>query len=93
MCDLGFDMGSEMTILEVLNGSTNYLKDHRVENPRLNAELLLARSLNLSRERLYMRLHDQVEERGKEEPRTTASHSCFLRCSIASLMRCTRVTE
>jgi release factor glutamine methyltransferase len=66
MCDLGFDMGSEMTILEVLNGSTNYLKDHRVENPRLNAELLLARSLNLSRERLYMRLDDQVEERGKE---------------------------
>jgi len=55
-----------MTILEVLNGSTNYLKDHRVEDPRLNAELLLARSLNLSREGLYMRLHDQVEEQDKE---------------------------
>lgn len=54
-----------MTILEVLNRSTDNLKDHRVENPRLNAELLLARSLNLSREGLYMRLHDRVEERDK----------------------------
>jgi len=57
---------TKMTILEVLNWSTNYLKDHHVENPRLNAELLLARSLNLSREGLYMRLHDHVGERDKE---------------------------
>jgi len=57
---------TKMTILEVLNWATNYLKDHRVENPRLNAELLLARSLNVSREGLYMRLHDPVEERDKE---------------------------
>ena len=55
-----------MTILEVLNWSTNYLEDHQIENPGLNAELLLARSLNLSREGLYMRLCDQVEERDKE---------------------------
>jgi release factor glutamine methyltransferase len=55
-----------MTVLEVLNWSTHYLKDHQVEDPRLNAELLLARSLNLSREGLYMRLHDQLEERDKE---------------------------
>ncbi len=55
-----------MTVLEVLNRSTHYLKNHHVENPRLNAELFLARSLNLSREGLYMRLHDQVEERDKE---------------------------
>ncbi len=63
---LGFNMGLEMTILEVLNWSTHYLKDHGVENPRLNAELLFAGSLNLSREGLYMRLHDQVKERDKE---------------------------
>ncbi len=55
-----------MTILEVLNWSTNYLEEHRVENPRLNAELLLARSLHLSREGLYMRLYDQLEEQDKE---------------------------
>jgi release factor glutamine methyltransferase len=57
---------TKMTILEVLNWSTNYLEDHQIENPRLNAELLLARSLNLSREGLYMRLHDQVEERDRK---------------------------
>ncbi len=58
--------GSEMTVLELLNWSTNYLEDHRVENPRLNAELLLAHSLNLSREGLYMRLYDRVEGCDKE---------------------------
>ena len=51
-----------MTVLELLNWSTRYLKDHRIENPRLNAELLLARSLNLSREGLYAHLHDQAKE-------------------------------
>ncbi len=42
------------------------MRDHRIENPRLNAELLLARSLNLSREGLYTRLPDSVKEREKE---------------------------
>jgi release factor glutamine methyltransferase len=42
------------------------LKVHRVENPRLNAELLLARSLNVSREGLYMSLHDLLEEKERE---------------------------
>ena len=55
-----------MKVLELLNWSTNSLKDHQIENPRLNAELLLARSLNLSREELYMRLHGQLKEREKE---------------------------
>jgi len=55
-----------MTILELLNGSTNYLKGHQIENPRLNAELLLARSLNLSREELYIQLHGSLKEREKE---------------------------
>src|SRR4030066_1210876 len=55
-----------MTVLELLNGSTNTLKDHQVENPRLNAELLLARALNLSREGLYTHLRDTLKEREKE---------------------------
>lgn len=50
------------TVLELLNWSMTYLRDHQVENPRLNAELLLARSLNVSREGLYTRLHDRVGE-------------------------------
>jgi len=55
-----------MTILELLNWSTIYLRDHRIENPRLNAELLLAHSLNLSREGLYIHLHGQVQEKERE---------------------------
>ncbi len=57
----------KMTVLELLNWSTQYLRDHQIENPRLNAELLLARSLNLSREGLYMRLHDRVVEPEQRE--------------------------
>ena len=55
-----------MTVLELLNGSTNYLKDHGIENPRLNAELLLARSLKLSREQLYTHFQIQINQEEKE---------------------------
>jgi release factor glutamine methyltransferase len=55
-----------MTILELLNWSTHCLRDHQIENPRLNAELLLARSLNLSREGLYTHLQDPSGEEEKE---------------------------
>ena len=55
-----------MTRLDSLNQTTSRLKVHRVENPRLNAELLLARSLNLSREGLYRSLHDLLQEKERE---------------------------
>ena len=55
-----------MTVFEILNWSTDYLKDHPIENPRLNAELLLSHSLNLSREGLYVRLHSQIGDEAKE---------------------------
>jgi release factor glutamine methyltransferase len=55
-----------MTGLELLQWSTNTLKDHQIENPRLNAELLLAHSLNLNREELYVRLHRELREGEKE---------------------------
>src|SRR4030043_1828320 len=55
-----------MTVLEILNWSTNHLKNHQIENDRLNAELLLARSLNLSREGIYRNLHSQLKEGEKE---------------------------
>jgi release factor glutamine methyltransferase len=55
-----------MTVIELLNWSTNYLKDRQIENPRLNAELLLAHSLNLSRERLYIHFNDQLNTKEKE---------------------------
>jgi release factor glutamine methyltransferase len=55
-----------MTILELLNWSTYYLKDHQIENPRLNAELLLAHSLSLGREGLYGSLQSQIQESDRE---------------------------
>jgi len=51
-----------MTGLDLLQWATNTLKDHQIENPRLNAELLLAHSLNLNREELYVRLHRELKE-------------------------------
>jgi release factor glutamine methyltransferase len=42
------------------------LKDHQIENPRLNSELLLAHSLNFSREGLYRNLHRPLKRRDKE---------------------------
>jgi len=59
-------MGLKMTVLETLNWATNYLEDHGVENPRLNAELLLAHSLKLSREGLYIHLRDGIQREEKE---------------------------
>ena len=52
----------KMTGLKLLQWSTNTLKDHQIDNPRLNAELLLAHSLNLNREELYVRLHRELNE-------------------------------
>jgi release factor glutamine methyltransferase len=56
----------KMTVLELLNETTTHLRDHQIENPRLNAELLLAHSLNLSREGLYKNFHRPLKERERE---------------------------
>jgi len=56
----------KMTLLESLNQTTKYLKDHQIESPQLNAELLLGRSVNLGREEFYTRLHDPLKGREKE---------------------------
>lgn len=58
-----------MTVLDALNWATDYLRDHEIDHPRLNAELLLASSMNVSREKLYVQLQSQMpeEERRKLE--------------------------
>src|SRR4030043_2077823 len=55
-----------MMLFEVLKGSAHDLKDHRVENPRLNAELLLAQCLGFSRETLYANLRREIQAEEKE---------------------------
>jgi release factor glutamine methyltransferase len=69
-----------MTVLEVLQSSTDYFKKRGIENPRLNAEHLLAHTLKRKRIELYLEfermltetalgpLRDLVRRRGQGEP-------------------------
>src|SRR3977135_2719208 len=69
-----------MTVLEVLQSSTDYFKKRNIESPRLNAEHLLAHVLKQKRIELYLEfervlaeaelvpLRDLVRRRGQGEP-------------------------
>src|SRR6478609_7076289 len=69
-----------MTVLEVLQSTTDYFKRRAIESPRLNAELLLAQVLGQKRIELYLEfervlaepelapLRDLVKRRGQGEP-------------------------
>jgi release factor glutamine methyltransferase len=73
-------MPESLPLLEVLRGAESYLTARGVENPRLNAEHLLAHALGLKRMELYLQfdrplgeaerapLRDMVKRRGNREP-------------------------
>ncbi len=51
-----------MTLLEVLQSTTAYFTKHKVENPRLNAEHLIAHVLKMSRLELYLEFEAKLNE-------------------------------
>jgi release factor glutamine methyltransferase len=51
-----------MTVLQVLQSSTEYLTKHKIENPRLNAEHLLAHVLGRKRIELYLDFERKLTE-------------------------------
>src|SRR5437660_12919528 len=69
-----------MTVLDVVQSTTAYFKKHKIDNPRLNAEHLLAHVLGQTRMELYLEfdrifseteltaLRELVRRRGQGEP-------------------------
>lgn len=51
-----------MTVLEVLRSSTDYFQKRKIDNPRLNAEHLLAHVLGRKRLELYLEFERQLDE-------------------------------
>lgn len=57
---------SKMTLAEILAWARGCFRSHGIQNPALNAELLLARAVNMRREGLYIHLQDPIGEREKK---------------------------
>jgi len=51
-----------LTVLEIIKRSTDFLAKHGVENPRLNAELLVGHALGLKRMQLYLQFERPLTE-------------------------------
>ena len=51
-----------MTVLEVLQSTTSYFQKHNIDNPRLNAEHLLAHVLGRKRIELYLEFERRLRE-------------------------------
>ena len=50
----------------ILNEATNLLKKHNINSPRLDSELLLSNSLNITRENLLLNLNSKIKIKESE---------------------------
>ena len=85
-----------MTVLEVIQRSTEFLKNKGVDSPRLQTELLLAHLLNMPRMKLYLNFERKLSEteldnfrelikrRGQREPlQHIVGSTCFCGLELA----------
>jgi len=56
------DNANSWKLIDILNLSSNYLSEKKIENPRLNAELLIGHALNLKRVQLYLNYEKPLTE-------------------------------
>ena len=55
-------LSKKMTVIDVLQSTTAYFKKHKIDNPRLNAEHLMAHARGLTRMELYLEFERTLEE-------------------------------
>lgn len=58
-----------VTLLELLNATSGYFEKHRVPQPRLNAELLIAEALGLKRLDIYLQFDRPIADAEREKLR------------------------
>ncbi len=57
----------EWKLIDVLNEATRYLESKSIENSRINAELLMAKLLSVSRIELYLQFDRPLNEKERED--------------------------
>lgn len=56
-----------MTVKEILNNAIEELKKEHIENPILKSRLILEKVLNISREQIFIKENEEVEELKQQE--------------------------
>ncbi|MBN2790049.1 MAG: peptide chain release factor N(5)-glutamine methyltransferase [Candidatus Delongbacteria bacterium] len=68
---------ADKKLLDILNLSTDYLKEHNIEEPRLNAELIVSSALSMKRLDLYLQYDRLVTEEELAKIRPLLKRSSF----------------
>lgn len=79
-------MTKSWTILDLLDWTTKYFQDNSIDTPRLDAECLLAHSLNVERISLYLNFDKPIQEKERTEFRQLVSKRVTDRIPVAQLI-------